>query len=74
MSNTINLMSGTDLTISAKEINQIIVTFVSGVFALVLTIFTGQHIYLALNNLTTLESMDRGRVRVRESSRLCSEF
>jgi len=44
LSNTITLMGGNaEMTITGKEINQIIVTFVGGVFALVLTIFTGQH-------------------------------
>jgi palmitoyltransferase len=58
---TIRLMSAQD--IAGRDINQIVFTFVAGVFAIVLTIFTGQHVWLVFNNLTTLESMDRNRLK-----------
>lgn len=42
-------------------VNNILLTVVSGIFGLVLSGFTGWHIYLASKNMTTIESMEKTR-------------
>jgi len=42
-------------------VNNILLAVVSGIFGLVLTGFTGWHIYLAARNMTTIESMEKTR-------------
>lgn len=42
-------------------VNNILLAVVSGIFGLVLTGFTGWHIYLASRNMTTIESMEKTR-------------
>lgn len=46
---------------SWNVVHNILLAVVSGIFGLVLSGFTGWHIYLTLNNLTTIESMEKTR-------------
>jgi len=56
-----DMMSQGQFDETFAPVNNILLAVVSGIFGLVLTGFTGWHIYLASRNMTTIESMEKTR-------------
>jgi len=55
------MMSQGNFDDTFAPVNNILLAVVSGIFGLVLSGFTGWHIYLASKNMTTIESMEKTR-------------
>lgn len=55
------IIDGTQITEGMRVVNTILLSVLSGIIGLVLTGFTGWHIYLAVTGQTTIESLEKTR-------------
>ncbi|CAK4034330.1 Palmitoyltransferase pfa3 [Lecanosticta acicola] len=57
----VEILDGTQISQGMRVVNTILLSVLSGIIGLVLTGFTGWHIYLAVTGQTTIESLEKTR-------------